>query len=165
MRLGLIVVFVLSLVVSVVGYVLMPDQVASHFGADGRPDGWSTKGFFTVMMVVVDVFLFAMFYWSPLFFDRVDRRFISLPNRDYWLADERFPAAVRKLSAAMAEFGMATFYLMIYAKISTIQANRAADPDLHAGVFVFAVFAYLVYTVIWCVRLISAFRLPPGERP
>jgi uncharacterized membrane protein len=163
MRLGLIVVFALSLITSVVGYVLLPDEIASHFGPGGQPDGWSPKWFFTVMMVIIDVVMFALFYWSPRLLDKVDRRFLSLPNRDYWLVDARLPAAAAKLAQYLAEFGMATFYLLIYAKIATIQANLAENPGLRETVFVWVIFVYMLYTVVWCVRLVMAYRIPPGE--
>jgi uncharacterized membrane protein len=163
MRIGLIVVFVLSLITSAVGYVMLPAEVASHFGPGGQPDDWSAKWFFTVMLVLIDVLMFAMFYWSPLLLDKVDRRFLSLPNREYWLTDGRLPAAAEKLARFMSEFGMATFYLLIYAKIATIQANLAENPALREDVFVWVIFVYMAYTVVWCVRLVMAYRIPAGE--
>lgn len=163
MRHVLVAVLVLSLATAAVGHVMMPDRVASHFGADGRADGWSSKGFFTVLMVVIDLMMFAMFYWSHVLLERVDARFISLPNREYWLTDANKPAAIAKMRDFMAEFGVATLLLLIYAKISTIMANAGAEERLNSDVFLWVILIYLAYTVWWCVRLMRAYRLPQGE--
>lgn len=164
MRIALIVAFVLSLILVVVSYMMMPDQIASHFGPGGEPDGWSSRGFFTVMMVIIDVLMFVMFYWSPLLLDKVDKRWLSLPNRDYWLTDANLPRAKQILANSMAEFGVATFALLGYAKWSTLQANLGDEPRLREAVFIWVIASYMVYTLVWCVRLIMAFRIPEDHR-
>jgi uncharacterized membrane protein len=163
MRTVLIVAFVLSLILIAVSYTMMPDQIASHFGAGGEPDGWSSRNFFTVMMLFIDTLMFVMFFWSPLLLDKFDKRWLSLPNRDYWLTDARLPRAKQILVNYMAEFGVATFALLGYAKWSTLQANLGDEPRLRESVFIWVIVLYMVYTLVWCVRLIVAFRIPKGE--
>lgn len=163
MRYALIATLILSLVTAAVGHMMMADRIATHFGADGQADGWSAKGTFTVLMVLLDLFMFAMFYWSHVLMEKVDSRFLSLPNREYWLTDTHKPEAIRKMSDYMAEFGVATLLLMIYAKISTVMANLGSGESLSTGLFLWVIILYMAYTVWWCVRLIMAYRIPKAE--
>jgi uncharacterized membrane protein len=162
MRHVLIATLILSLITALFGYMMMPDRIASHFGPDGQADGWSDKGFFTVLMVLIDLMMFGMFYWSHVLLEKVDARFISLPNREYWLTDANKPAGIVKLRDYMAEFGVATMLLLIYAKVSTIMANAGSGERLNSGIFLWVIIIYLVYTIWWCVRLITAYRVPKG---
>lgn len=160
MRFALLAVFVLSLVTAAYGYVVLPDRIASHFGADGQADGWSSKGSFTILMVFIDVLMFVMFYFSHVLLEKVDGRYLSLPNREYWLRDENMPTAVVKMRDFMAEFGVATMLLLGYAKVSTIMANTGSGARLNSGVFLGVTVIYLAYTVWWCVRLMRSYRIP-----
>jgi len=163
MRIALIVSFALSLILIMVSFAMMPDQIASHFGPGGEPDGWSSRGFFAVMMLFIDTLMFTMFFWSPILLDKVDKRWLSLPNRDYWLIEANLPQAKQLLANYMAEFGVATLALLLYAKWATLQANMGDEPRLREGMFIWVIGIYMVYTVVWCVRLIRGFRVPKGE--
>lgn len=162
MRFVLVAVLVISLVIAAVGYVMMPDRVASHFGSDGQADSWSSKGSFTALMALVDLMMFAMFYYTHVLLEQVDSRFLSLPNREYWLTKQNKPAAIAKMRDFMAEFGVATLLLLMYAKISTIMANTGSEERLNSGILLGVIIIYLAYTLWWCVRLVRSYRIPEG---
>ena len=55
------------------------------------------------------------------------RRWISLPNRDYWLRLEHRSQAVEKLGRHIWRFGTALFLFMFFAGLLTLRANLS-DP-------------------------------------
>ena len=42
------IVALIMLIVAIVGILIMPDIITTHFGPSGEPDGWGTK--YTVLM-------------------------------------------------------------------------------------------------------------------
>ena len=42
-------------------YPLLPDNVASHFGASGRPDAWASKEFFVKIYLIAVAFVAVLF--------------------------------------------------------------------------------------------------------
>lgn len=44
---------VLAFVVSAVAYPRLPERIATHWGIDGRPDGWSSRGFGAFLIPVL----------------------------------------------------------------------------------------------------------------
>ncbi len=70
-------------------YPLLPDKVASHFGPSGKPDAWSTKSVFVTLYLAV-IGGCALFFLGLGFIIRViPRSLLNLPNKAYWLAEER----------------------------------------------------------------------------
>src|SRR4051812_3401648 len=67
----------------------LPDKVATHFGAGGRPDGWMSRTAHLLFMAAFGLafpfFLVGLFYILRFMPDSS----FNLPRRDYWLAPER----------------------------------------------------------------------------
>lgn len=74
-----------------VGYYapLLPDVVASHFGYQGMANGWMSKTLFIIVHLAMLVLIVLMRMFSINFRLPQSKQFISLPQKDYWLADER----------------------------------------------------------------------------
>ena len=70
-------------------YKRLPPRVASHFDAQGRADGWSTKGEMVGMALVTLVVVAATLAMMWLLAYYAPPSLINLPNKDYWLAPER----------------------------------------------------------------------------
>jgi hypothetical protein len=128
----------------------LPERMASHFGASGQPDGFtSPQGFFGTMallgggVVVSLLVLPALLRYCP-------PQLINLPNRDYWLAPERRAASIRRLGVWLSWFAFATGALLCFALELTIRANleqRALDGGAFlagTGVYFASVIALLV---------------------
>ena len=96
-------------------YPQMPGQVASHFAAGGRPNGWmSRNGFFAFYGFMIVILTFSMFV-LPLLLQRYQSTAINIPNRDYWLEPGRREQAYAMLTNDMAWFGNAilAFFLAV----------------------------------------------------
>lgn len=142
---------------------VLPDQVAVHFGADGTPNSWSGKFGFMAIMIVLDLMLFALFFFMPALVFRLPPRLINMPNKEYWLSEENMHETRAKFESLMPEYGIATFAFMFCVMLATIMANLA-DPvrlDLRQGIPIAA--GFIAYTIYWCVKMSRAFRLPPAD--
>ena len=161
--LALILLFALSLAQSWIAYPDMPDRMASHFGAGGQADGFSSKDTFFTLFSFLDAMLVAMFLGLPLLVSKLPPSMVNLPNRDYWLAPERREEAQRRITGQMAWFGVATMLFMILVKQTVIAANAGAGESGDAslgGLFGWGLAGYLVYTLVWIVGLYRTFRIP-----
>ena len=141
-------------------YPQLPSTVASHFGSEGRPSGWSTKeGFFGIYLGVLALLL-ASFVGLPVLFRRISPAWINLPNKDYWLAPERRDRTVRILGEEMLWFGVATSAFVICVFELAIRANLSEAARLSEPVMWLLLAAYLVYTVIWLIQFYRRFARP-----
>ena len=166
MRNAFIVSFLANVVLSLASLVILPDRVAIHFGLGGAPDGWASNLTSMLLVLGVHTLVFCALYFSPRLISTVPSKWISLPNRDFWLTPQRRHLAAEKLSHHMWRFGTALFLFMLFAALLTIRANRSDPVRLDEGLFLTGLVIFLAYTVYWVVALVRAFRIPkaPGGR-
>ena len=160
MRKALIVVFMFNLVLTAVSLALMPDQVAIHFGGGGRPDSWASKEFNATIFLVLEVPFFLMFYLAPMLPLGASKKFLNLPNKDYWLQDEHRPLFHRKFGFYMAEFGVAIFSFFFCINLLVLQANLRKPVLLDYKISMIVFIVFMSYTLWWLVRIIRGFRVP-----
>lgn len=79
--LGLIFI-VAALVFSLAVYNQLPERVATHFGVNGEPDGWSSRGVAAFGMPLVGLLMFTLFHVLPRVLPR--RRNFELFEDTYW---------------------------------------------------------------------------------
>src|SRR5436190_6095296 len=65
---------------------MLPERVATHFGPDGLPNGWTARESFVATMALVVVLPVAFMQGIGLVVGRLPPSLINLPTRDYWLA-------------------------------------------------------------------------------
>ena len=160
MQAAFILSFLANLILSLISLAILPERVGVHFGPGGAADGWVSSLASTLMMLGMNTFVFVLIYFSPRIVDRVPGRWISLPNRDYWLVPERRQQAVAILSDHMWQFGTALFLFMFVAGSLTLRANLSDPIRLNETVFLSALVIFLGYTLYWTIALVRAFRIP-----
>jgi serine/threonine-protein kinase len=134
----------------------LPDTVASHFNGAGQADGWSSKTFFFGMMTGMMILMAAIFLYLPRMIHKIPVNFVSLPYRDYWLAENRRAATMRFISRQMAWFGVVTQLLLIATVQFTIETNLDTRRSLPAG-FMWVFWLYMAFTLIWTVLFVTHF--------
>jgi hypothetical protein len=139
---------------------MLPERVATHFGADGLPNGWTARESFVATMALIVVLPVAFMQGIGLVVGRLPPSLINLPNRDYWLAGERRPHTIERLRVAMLELGNATLAFLIFVVWSVIDANRAAEARL-GGAFKYGLFAFLAFTALWTFFLVRPYLKVP----
>jgi hypothetical protein len=114
----------------------LPERVATHFGADGRADGWMPKtSHFQLMMAVVagmPPFIAGAFGAVRL----LPAELINLPNKDYWLAPERRAESLGWIARAGFWFASAEAAFLIAIHLLVVQANSQTPPQLSNGIWV-----------------------------
>lgn len=159
MRTAFILSFVANLILALVSLVLLPDNVAIHFGLGGAPDGWASNLTSTLIMLGIHTLVFCSLYFSPRLLATVPRKCISLPNRDYWLQPEHRSQAMERFSQLMWQFGTALFLFMLFAGLLTLRANLSDPVRLDERLFLVGLAIFLAYTVYWTVAPLRSFRV------
>ena len=67
----------------------LPERVASHFNGAGSVDGWMGKDANFLLSAGLIIGLTASFYLVGVMMRRLPQRWINLPNKAYWFAEER----------------------------------------------------------------------------
>ena len=137
-------------------YPLLPDTVASHFNGAGQPDAWSSKGTFVGIYLLVVVAITVLFLVISYAFPKIPPFLINLPNKDYWLSEERRRDTLSFLSGHFLWFASATLLLLldIFHQAFKVHLGRAGalpHPILSLGL-------YLAISTIWCIWLFLKFK-------
>jgi len=94
-------------------YPLLPDTVASHFNGAGQPDAWSSKATFVKIYLVATGLVAILFLAINFVMSKIPVSMINLPNKDYWLSEERRQDTFAFLSHYFLWFASATLLLLL----------------------------------------------------
>ncbi len=144
-------------------YPQLPDRVAAHFDAVGRPNGWAPKEAFLALYALVVALMMALFVIVPMLVARLPVSLINLPNKEYWLAPERRRQTWLMIRSSLAALGNATVAFVLIVFQLVIHANLSPPPVLSPAMWVLLL-ALLAFAAIWTVRFTRAFRRPPDAR-
>ena len=138
-------------------YSHLPDPLASHFGRGGLPNGWMPRNALLwlhagLLLLMTLIYLFASRLKLPS-----STKYISLPNRDYWLNPQRKSATERYLGEQTRWFVFYTLLFLLVVMQLVINANMQAEVRLDEQSMWYALFIYGVYIVVWTVRFYRHF--------
>jgi len=137
-------------------YHKLPAMVASHFGAGGGADGWSsTSSFFFTYWIVIAVAL-VVSLGIPALIGRLPRNMISLPNKEYWLSDERYAQTLSHLRNHFRWFGVILLLFLVFVFQMVFQANLSQRLELGAW-FIPALVGFLIAVLVWVIRFTTKF--------
>lgn len=151
------------LVVMAATYRQLPARVASHFGADGVANGWSSRESYVWTLIVI-LSLSALTMAGLAAIVRITpTNLVNLPHREYWLAPERREATI----AAFQSFGFIlaglTSLLFLAIHLLTVAANES-QPAVLSGAVWWLLGAFLAATGGMVFLLYRRFaRLPAGN--
>jgi len=146
-------------------YAELPEVVASHFNAQGVPNGWQTKSAFfgvfvgaSVLAVLVGLGISRIISWMP-------PQLISLPNKQYWVAPEHLAETQVFLNAYFAWLGCAVLLIIILTFDYAIQSNLHPDnrPDISRMWYILA--AFILFTLVWTIRMLLRLGRMPEKSP
>lgn len=137
----------------------LPERMASHYGASGRPDGFMMRGDFFVFYFGMFGLLILMFSVLPRIVKVLPREIVNIPHREYWLTDERWPEAMDKMAHWMAWFGVAMAAFAAAVLFLVLRSNLQKAP-LDNGFMFLALGSFLAFTGYWLSELYRTFRPP-----
>lgn len=154
LRSTFLILLVLNIIVTLIGWVVLPPSVAIHFGSEGRPDGWASSEINFVFMLVLVFLIFLPLYFGPFFLKRTPSRWLSIPRKEKWLGQDGREKLVRVLMPYLWEYGIGLLFFLLVVQILTVEANLSDPVRLREGIFLVGLVIFLGYTVHWTVRLI-----------
>jgi uncharacterized membrane protein len=141
-------------------FPLLPDRLASHFGASGIPNGWMTKSqFFITFAVVLLPALVVEFWVSHRIANRPDAK-LRLPNKEFWLAPERRAETFAYFESFFAWYGCAFLFVEVFAMGLAMRANFDTPPRLPTGPIVSVLAGFVLYNIAAVIAMYRRFSMP-----
>jgi uncharacterized membrane protein len=139
-------------------YASLPAHMASHFNLQGHADGWLDRKTYLEIMAATGIFLPIVASLALLSATWLPRELVNLPNRDYWLADERRGS----MSALLFRYALwfSSLNLLFFTGIAwlVVEANRPGTRNHLSGpCLIIFLAAFLVATGIWIHSLRKRF--------
>ena len=133
----------------------MPEQIASHFNAAGKPNGWMTRGEHGTFMLFFGLgepaFVLTLF-WAMRF---LPATLMNVPRRDFWHKPENYPKAcaimlswAQCLAVAMLVWNTFFNWQIVKANLTAPPHLANADVGLLTGVFLITVMGFIAW-LIW----------------
>lgn len=151
---------IVGLAAQVVYSQLLPEHVANHFGSGGVANGWMSNTANLLVGCAILLFNSAIFLAIPRILGNTPQRWISFPNKAYWLAPERRQQSLQLMSNWVGFSGLLTNMFMLVVFHLVFQANRLLPPHLDEAIFLLLLISYFVLIGIWLVLLFSRFKVP-----
>jgi hypothetical protein len=134
----------------------LPARVASHFDTAGAPDGWMSRGSYLWSMAGISFGLTAILVGVFYIVRYFPPSTISMPRRDYWLAEERRQetfAFIFEAGVWLATFEAALFLGM---HLLVVTANAAQPVRMSSHVWLL-MGGFLLAIVGWSCWLMRRF--------
>jgi uncharacterized membrane protein len=125
----------------------LPAQVASHFGIDGRANGYMPRAAYLWFMALLGLGVPVLIAVLNVVLPRLAPSLAGIPSRDYWLAPERRKATYASLAAigATAACVVAVFAMAMH--LLVVEANRRSPPRFDSDAL-WALLALLLVSVL-----------------
>ncbi|MBB6051083.1 DUF1648 domain-containing protein [Armatimonas rosea] len=140
-------------------YSALPEKMASHFGPSGQADGWMSKTSFMIFYLALVSIFSLMWIGIGAILKKTPNDMINLPNKEYWLAPERWEQTIARLGHQMSVFGIATGAFLMAVMHSCFLANLSGGNQLGGLFFVYFI-GFMLFTGIWTVQMLRESRLP-----
>lgn len=160
MKCALVIAYLANVILSIVGLLVLPEPVASHFGEDGLPNEWMKPTINFWVMFLVYSLIFILFIGIPSLLRKIPKRLLSLPNKDYWLLEENWAEFNMRLRRRFHQYGFATLMFFFCEAAMVLDANLADPIRLQMEPFWVTFSAFMLYTVLWVSQVFRALALP-----
>ena len=137
----------------------LPDRIATHFGIDGSPNQWMSKGSGTLLLVAIQIGLPMLFLGIARLLARLPSEVINIPHREYWLHPERRAASLSHMTSMLGWIAVLIALELLAIVHITFLANRSGTP-LNSTLFMVILFAFLLAVFTVAGRSMWHFRLP-----
>ncbi|MGB7846029.1 MAG: DUF1648 domain-containing protein [Candidatus Acidiferrum sp.] len=144
-------------------YPHLPEVMASHFNANGAPNGWQPKEVFFVFTAVVIAITAIPSFLVTRKISSLSPDKINLPNKSYWLAPEHSEETWRFIGAQMAWFGCGLLFVLLYAISQAINFNLPGVRHFNTRGMWYVLGGFVLFTTVWLVHFLRHFyNLPPS---
>ncbi len=139
-------------------FPMLPERMASHFGASGMPNGWMTKEQFYITYALVLIPALVVEFWVGLRISRMGDARINLPHKEYWLAPERRAKTFAYFRRFFAWYGCTLLALLVYIMGLTLRANMDRESRLPTAPTITAIVLFVAYNITAIVLMLRHFQ-------
>jgi len=141
-------------------FPLLPDRLASHFGASGMPNGWMTRAQFFVTYALVLLPAVFIEFWGYRRVAKTPDAQLRLPNKEYWLAPERRAGTIAYFESFFAWYGCAFLFIEVFAMGLAMRANLNDSPMLPTGPMIVLLSSFVLFNILAVVSMLKRFSIP-----
>jgi uncharacterized membrane protein len=129
-------------------FPLLPDRMASHFGATGMPNGWMTKPQFFIIFAVSLLPVLFIEFWLHRKISKTPGARLNLPNKEYWLAPERRAGTFAYFETFFAWYGSAFLFVIATVMGLAMRANFDSTPQLPIASTVSVLIGFVLFNIV-----------------
>ncbi|MCF8307284.1 MAG: DUF1648 domain-containing protein [Ignavibacteriales bacterium] len=155
----LILITLINIVFIIIEYSQLPDLVASHFSLSGEPDSFMNRDSFTVLKLFIFILIPATFLGVNYIIGKVPNNMINLPNRDYWLSDERKAETIDAIKIRLLVLAIITqlFMTFVFRKVYDFNTETGHSVEI-MPIEILIIYFILIGLVI--AEMLYRFRKP-----
>lgn len=143
-------------------YGLLPGVMASKFDFSGNVSGMMAKDLFFAIYLFVMALLNVAFLVSSALIAKLPDRMINIPNKDYWLSEERREKTKAEMRNHMLQFGMVSQIFVIAVIHAALEANlHPQDPTASSWTLLPMIVGFTVYVIGWSAYLVLRYLKIP----
>jgi len=146
-------------------YPLLPERIAVHFGSDGQPNGWDSKGGFMLTYGIIEAVVILIGLGLAFAFQRIPAGLVNIPHRHYWLAPERRAETAEFLGNQVVWLEVLTLGFLIAVAQLTYVKNLGEGPPRLSNDFWYVLGAFVAATVWVSARIVARFARRPQDGP
>lgn len=144
-------------------YPQLPAIMASHFAANGKPNGWMPKNvFFALTILITAISALPAFLAPRLMASRPASR-INLPRKEYWLSPEHRAETFEFIKGQMAWFGCGVLFVLLYGTSQAINANLPSVGYFNSRGMFYVMVGFVVMILVWMIRFLRHFYDAPDS--
>ena len=137
----------------------LPQQMASHFNAEGIADGFMSQEGYTNTMLALIVLVPGLLALTPLGMRKLPANLINIPHKEYWLTPERRELTFQTLNRFMSVMACFLLLFLSYVHWLVILANERQPPAMSVPNIVLGMIVFLLLIGGWSLLLHRQFKL------
>jgi len=139
---------------------LLPDRMATHFGANGQPNGWMSRSQHIILMGLLGAGLPLMMLGICRTARYLPASAVNIPHRDYWMAEERRIESTEFIFEHSVWLACLCLGFVTGLHWAVVFSNRLQPVRLPLEWILADAGLFLAGVVIWVVCLYRRFRNP-----
>lgn len=136
----------------------LPERVFIHFNTYGEAEGFAWRNTFLIFSQILVIFIGALFYSISKLIYKVDPKWLNLPNKDYWLTEERKQSTLNKVRDYNYIFGIVNLLLFDLLFYAIYKANLLAQPKLGAISYI-SIIGYILISTFILIKFYRDFQI------
>ncbi|ATC64334.1 hypothetical protein CMV30_10415 [Nibricoccus aquaticus] len=137
----------------------LPATVASHFGMNGRADGYMSKSGYLAFTGLFPLGLGLLFQGAALLMRRLPDEYINIPHRAIWLSPDRRPQLIAILQSWLATLSCALVLFFAQLHTLTLLAHRL-HPIRLPDIALFTLIGFPSLLMLWAIGLLMRLAEP-----